>query len=216
MKYLHLILGPKPNIINNNKNKGQKPPLFCHTFTCWQWFWLIETHGLWRGWRIVFMSDVFICLFVWGFLRSQTVMGEKVNNYQQEISPRIQTNQNWNLFWLEMKKRKWVLRSRSKLGLVGGLGFGFITKSGWGSRTDLIMMKLSKPEYCSVKSRNLLSWDFVPKTENIFMVRDGSLTPPFSMCLLEWILQISLPQSLFSMILGSSRLKDTFKIKFYH
>lgn len=24
MKYLHLILGPKPNIINNDKNKGQE------------------------------------------------------------------------------------------------------------------------------------------------------------------------------------------------
>lgn len=59
-------------------------------------------------------------------------MGEKVNNNQQEISSRIQTNQNWNLFWLEMKKRKWVLRSRSKLSLAGGLGFGFMTKSGLG------------------------------------------------------------------------------------
>lgn len=59
-------------------------------------------------------------------------MGEKVNNKQQEISPGMQTNQNWNLFWLEMKKRKWVLRSKSKVGLASGLGFGFMTESGLG------------------------------------------------------------------------------------
>lgn len=167
------------------------------------------------------MGDCFqvwyFCLFVWVFLRSQTVMGEKVNNNHQEISPRIQTNQNWNVFWLEMKKRKWVLRCRSKWGLAGGLGFGFVAKPGLGFSyrpgddetfwpwimgseiSDPAVRRLWGPRLGILSWWGLLDWHY-----------------SFRCVFWNGFFNISPPHLLFSILLESPRLEDTSKIKFYH